>query len=226
MTTLDVASHIALLQPIRHCIGFYVPNVKGLIGFNTYWTVGGPSACSVHASDWCGVGGRGLVPRPRRPLATETVFNGAAEDRHIGRSEPRGKCGKVRGQSIPGRRSSRKCRQGLSISFPCCPHLGRTEAGDAPGTDTARVMPPASANRTVAAPAEYPCSGSGRPPSSSRGSPRTTPNRHAKVTPQQGGFLGDGQRVAAGFSGRGAVGFFGVGAFAVGRPAGRPMICS
>ena len=71
---------------------------------------------------------RSRAPRPRRPAAAETAIIGAAEGRHIGRPAPRGKCGKVRGQSMPGPRPSRKRRQGLSTSFPCCPRLGEIRA--------------------------------------------------------------------------------------------------
>ena len=86
----------------------------------------------LRVSDRRGTGGRGQAPRPRRPAAAETAIIGAAEGRHIGRPAPRGKCGEVRGQSMPGPRPSRKRRQGLSTSFPCCPRLGRAEAGAGP----------------------------------------------------------------------------------------------
>ena len=47
-------------------------------------------ASFLRASGRCGTGGRGLAPRPRRTGAAETLFNGAAEGRHIGRSAPPG----------------------------------------------------------------------------------------------------------------------------------------
>ena len=42
----------------------------------------------LRASGRCGTGGRDRAPRPCRPVAAETVFNGAAEGRHIGRPAP------------------------------------------------------------------------------------------------------------------------------------------
>ena len=84
----------------------------------------------LRASDRRGTGGRGLAPRPRRPVAAETVFIGAAEGRHIGRPAPRGKCGKDVVNPGPEQDAREQRRKGLSTGFPCCPRPGRAEAGD------------------------------------------------------------------------------------------------
>ena len=58
-----------------------------------------------------------------------------------------------------------KRRKGFFAGVPCCPRSRQAETGEDPWNERrAPVVPPASAIRICAAPAEHPCSGSGCPP--------------------------------------------------------------
>ena len=73
---------------------------------------------------------------------------------------------------------SRKRRKGFFTGVPYSPRSGQAETGEDPWNERrAPVVPPASANRIYAAPAEHPCSDIDGPPADSRGSPRARPGQ-------------------------------------------------
>ena len=62
--------------------------------------------------------------------SAETLFIGAAEGRHIGRSAPSGKCGKDVVNPDPGQNTRQQRRKGLSTGFPCLSRLGQIDPGE------------------------------------------------------------------------------------------------